>query len=259
MRERIAKYEAAESARAAEEADGQRKKAVAMLNALKEMGTVSDEQITNWTSQLNTDLAATSQMVEVAVSCSRAARAAADDKAAALETRMADMRREQELVRMYGSQYAAMDVRRASVKRSAAAVESVTERPAKIAAQDVSGAVAASAMDTGAPGAASLTTRIEPARTGPSDSLYTIGKTTVYGECSAHCHRTGLVKANVGGFEAAAYHPTPSPAQTAGFGLMHVNPDMWSFITTGRCGDPYSYRGDIIKAHRVAASKERGY
>ena len=159
---------------------------------------------------------------------------------------------------MYGSQYAAMDVRRASVKRSAAAVESVTERPAKMAAPDVTGAVAASAMDTDAR-APALTTRIEPARTGPSDSLYTIGKTTVYSECSEHCHRTGLVKANASGFEAAAYHPTPSPAQTAGFGLMHVNPDLWSYITTGRCGDPYSYRGDIIKAHRVAASKARGY
>jgi hypothetical protein len=227
-----------------------RKKGEALLATLQGLGSATEEQLQTFTRMMDTDIDSAAQAIEVAVSCSRAEKERSEKKLAELQTQYKAVTAERELARMFGERYANMNIRRASAggyKRMAA------DSPVDVPSSKIPSVSADGMEESGGrmPLLAAMEKKIA------TSMVYTIDPQSTYNDCHLAVHRMGLVRKSAHReFDALQYEPTPSPCETAGFGLMHANPELWAYITGSMPNDVQSHRTQIIGSH-VAASKRR--
>lgn len=243
-----------EEQRAADQA-AKLKKSEALLQTLESMGSATPDQLAVFSRMMQTDVDSASAAIEVAVSCSRSAVEAGEKRAADLQTRLNDIAAEKELQRMWGEQYAGLNVRRASaasagMKRPAS---DTLPRAAKMSAPDTT----TEPMVTESVSMSKVTTTVEPPA---SDACRLMANDRhTYGDMSAFAHRVGLIKKSRMPAGAAYYQPTPSPTETYGVGLMHLNPDLWREVTGQEASDCFSFEDSVrrVAERHVMCSKMR--
>ena len=241
---------ALEEQRAADQAS-KLKKSEALLQTLEAMGSATPEQLSVFSRMMQTDVDSASAAIEVAVSCSKTAVEAGEKRAADLQTRLNNLAAEKELQRMWGEQYAGLNVRRASAVGMKRPATEHMSHPAKVPAVEP----ASDPMVTDTVAASSkITTAIE-SRTGIETMVANDNHT--YNDMTNYAHRAGLIKKTRLPSGAAYYSPTPGPKEIYGVGLMHVNPELWHEACGKEAGDSFSFESSVrhVAERHVKCSK----